>query len=126
MPGDTGHDFTMPQLGAAGEILSKLMSTKITRLDNEHVEMHGTQIDMNHPDGKSDFHVVLPDSIFNLKTNVISSDHAVTVRTDDFELTGERMEFNTVDRTGELQGHVHMVIHNFKQVAGVIPTTPAP
>ena len=102
------------------------MSTKITRLDNERVEMHGTEIDMNHPDGKEDFHVELPDSIFNLKTNIITSDHAVTVRTADFELTGERMQFNTVDRTGELQGHVHMVIHNFKQVAGVIPSTPAP
>ncbi len=83
-------------------------------------------IHLNHPDGSEDFHVQLPDSIFNLKTNIITSDHPVTVRTADFELTGERMEFNTVDRTGELKGIVHMVIHNFKQVAGVVPTTPAP
>lgn len=125
-PGESANGFKLPQLGMAGELLSQMMAAKITRLDNEHVEMHETNIDLYHPDGKEDFHVVLPDSIFNLKTNVITSDHSVTVRTQDFELTGERMEFNTVDRTGELQGHVHMVIHNFKQVAGVIPTTPAP
>ncbi len=125
-PGESANGAKIPQLGMAGELLSQMMAAKITRLDNERVEMHETKIDLYHPDGKEDFHVVLPDSIFNLKTNVISSDHPVIIRTQDFELTGERMEFNTVDRTGELQGHVHMVIHNFKQVAGVIPTTPAP
>ena len=122
---DTAHNFKLPQIGATGELLSKLMATKITRLDDEHVEMHEANIDLNHPDGKSDFHVILPDSIFNLKTHIISSEHPVTVQTEDFELTGESMEFNTVDRTGELKGHVHMVIHNFKQVAGVIPAAPA-
>lgn len=123
--GESANGFKLPQLGMAGELLSQLMSAKVTRLDNEHVEMHETKIDLYHPDGKEDFHVVLPDSIFNLKTQIITSDHPVTVRTADFELTGERMQFNTVDRTGELQGHVHMVIHNFKQVAAIAPAIPA-
>ncbi len=124
--GETAHGFNLPQLGATGQLLSQLIAVKVTHLDNEHVEMHDALIHLNHPDGSEDFHVQLPDSIFNLKTNIITSDHPVTVRTADFELTGERMEFNTVDRTGELKGIVHMVIHNFKQVAGVVPTTPAP
>ena len=124
--GKFGHDVKIPQADITGQILQMLQSAKITRLDNERVEMHETNIDLFHPDGKEDFHVVLPDSILNLKTQIISSDHPVTVRTDDFELTGERMQFNTVDRTGELQGHVHMVIRNLKQVAGMTPTTPAP
>ncbi len=123
--GTSGHGIKIPQMDVAGQLLQMVRSTKITRLDNEHVEMHETNIDLFHPDGKEDFHVVLPDSILNLKTQIITSDHPVTVRTEDFELTGERMQFNTVDRTGELQGHVHMVIRNFKQVAGVIPTAPA-
>ena len=124
--GKFGHDIKIPQADITGQILQVLKSGKITRLDNERVEMHETNIDLFHPDGKEDFHVVLPDSILNLKTQIISSDHPVTVRTDDFELTGERMQFNTVDRTGELQGHVHMVIRNLKQVAGMTPATPAP
>ena len=122
--GNSGHGIKIPQVDVAGQLLQMLQSAKITRLDNEHVEMHQTNIDLFHPDGKEDFHVVLPDSILDLKTQIITSDHPVTVRTDDFELTGERMQFNTVDRTGELQGHVHMVIRNFKQVAGVIPAAP--
>ena len=66
--GEAANTFKLPQLGTAGELLSQLMSAKVTRIDNEHVEMHETKIDLYHPDGKEDFHVVLPDSIFNLKT----------------------------------------------------------
>ena len=124
--GERGKNIKIPQLGQAGELLQQLMATNITRIDNEHVEMHEANIDLFHPDGKEDFHVLLPDSVLDLKTQIITSDHPVTVRTEDFELTGERMAFNTVDRTGELQGHVHMVIRNFKQVAGVVPATSAP
>jgi hypothetical protein len=36
------------------------------------------------------------------------------------------MEFNTVDRTGKLLGHVSMHIHNLKQVAAVPDATPTP
>ena len=124
--GEKANTFKLPQIGQAGELLSQILAAKVTRVDDEHVEMHEAKIDLNHPDGKQDFHVILPDSIFNLKTHIITSDHPVTIKTDDFELTGERMQFDTVERTGELQGAVHMVIHNFKQVAGVVPTTPAP
>ena len=123
---EKANGFKIPQYDRTGILLSLLDSLTITRKDNEHVEMQGTHIALNHPDGKEDFHVELPDAILDLKTNIITSDHPVTVRTADFELTGERMQFNTVERTGELQGHVHMVIHNFKQVAGVVPSTPAP
>ncbi len=124
--GESGKSITIPQIDQAGNLLQKLMALKMTHIDNEHVEMHEATIDLFHPDGKEDFHVLLPDSILDLKTQIITSDHPVTVRTEEFELTGERMAFNTVDRTGELLGNVHMVIRNLKQVAGVAPAPPAP
>ena len=120
------HGIRIPKIGVNGELLQQLASLSMERIDDEHVVMHEAKIDLFHPDGKEDFHVLLPESTLNLKTNIISSDHPVTVKTDDFELTGERMEFNTVNQTGELQGHVHMVIRNFKQLANVAPQPPAP
>ena len=75
-------------------------------------------MDFNKPDGKEDFHVVMPASVLNLKTHIIASEDPVTVRTQDFELTGEKMEFNTVERSGQLMGNVRMVVHNLKQLAG--------
>lgn len=108
----------IPQTGLAGELVSQLMAAKIKRIDADHVEMESMNIDLYQADGKSDFHIVVPTSVFNLKTRIIHSDNPVTVRTQDFELTGERMEFDTVERTGKLMGKVQMKIHNLKQVAG--------
>lgn len=108
----------IPQTGLAGELVSQLMAAKIKRIDADHVEMESMNIDLYQPDGKSDFHIVVPTSVFNLKTRIIRSDNPVTIRTQDFELTGERMEFDTVERTGKLMGKVQMRIHNLKQVAG--------
>jgi lipopolysaccharide export system protein LptC len=67
----------------------------------------------------------MPASVFNLKTHIITSEDPVVVRTQDFELTGEKMEFNTVDRTGRLLGKVRMVVHNLKQVTAQPEPSPA-
>jgi hypothetical protein len=124
--GEKASNAKIPELGLMGNLLSQMNAAQMTRLDNEHVQMHELKIDLYHPDGKEDFHITLPNSIFNLKTHIIASDEPVTVKTDDFELTGERMEFDTVERTGKLLGHVSMHVHNLKQVAAVPVATPAP
>ncbi len=61
---------------------------------------------------------MVPTSVFNLKTKIIHSDNPVSVHTQDFDLTGEKMEFDTAERTGKLMGKVRMRVHNLKQVAG--------
>ena len=116
--GESGKVLTIPETSVTGQLLSQIMALKATRISNELVQMHEMKMDLYHPDGKEDFHIILPTSVFNLETHIITSDAPVTVQTQDFELTGDRMEFNTVDRTGQLMGNVHMVIHNLKQVAG--------
>ena len=122
-----GNDAThivIPENSSTGTLLMNLMALKASRVTNELVQMNETNIDVNHADGSEDFHIALPACVFNLKTHIINSDNPVTVRTPDFELTGEKMEFDTVDRTGKLLGHVHMHIHNLKQIAGP-PQTPS-
>ncbi len=123
---EDANNARIPELNQLGNILSVINSAKMTRIDNEHVLMHEVRYDLNKPDGKQDFHITIPTSVFDLKTHVITSNDPVTVKADDFELTGERMEFNTVDRTGKLLGHVTMHIHNLKQVAAVPDATPSP
>ena len=117
-PGRSAANVRIPDLDVTGKLLSLLMAEKATRLDEDRVKFEGMNLDFNKTDGKEDFRVVMPASILNLKTHIISSDDPVTVRTQDFELTGERMEFNTVEREGRLSGNVRMVIHNLKQIAG--------
>ncbi len=116
--GESALGLTIPETDLTGQLVSQLMAAKATRVDDEHVQMTEMKIDLNHPDGKEDFHILLPTSVFNLKTRIITSKDMVTVRTQDFELTGEGMEFNTIDRTGKMLGNVRMLVHNLKQVAG--------
>ena len=123
---DSANKLKIPETSITGQLLSQLMAAKATRLDNEHVQMNEMNLDLYHPDGKEDFHITMPTSVFNLNTRIITSDDPVTVRTQDFDLTGEKMEFNTVDRTGKLIGKVRMLIHNLKQVAGQADPTPKP
>lgn len=108
----------IPQTNLEGELLSQLAAVKIKRIDEDHVEMESMNIDLFQADGKSDFHIVVPTSVFNLKTKIIHSENPVSVHTQDFDLTGEKMEFDTVERTGKLMGKVQMRVHNLKQVAG--------
>ncbi len=116
--GDSGKVLTIPEYSGTAQLLSQIMAMKATRISNELVQMQEMKMDLYHPDGKEDFHIILPTSVFNLETHIIHSEEPVTVQTQDFELTGDKMEFNTVDRTGQLLGHVHMVVHNLKQVVG--------
>ncbi len=116
--GDSGKVLTIPEYSGTAQLLSQIMAMKATRISNELVQMKEMKMDLYHPDGKEDFHIILPTSVFNLETHIITSEEPVTVQTQDFELTGEKMEFNTVDRTGRLLGNVHMVIHNLKQAVG--------
>ena len=118
IPGKPAENIRIPDLDVTGKVLSLLMAAKATRLDDDHLKMEGMHMDFNKPDGKEDFHVDMPASVFNLKTHIISSDDPVTIKTQDFELTGEKMEFNTVEREGRLVGSVRMVIHNLKQLSG--------
>lgn len=114
--GKPGVNVKIPDMDTAGKLLSLLMAQKATRLDDDRVQMEEMHMDFNKPDGKQDFHIVMPTSILNLKTHIITSDNPVEIRTQDFELTGEKMEFNTVEREGKLVGSVRMVIHNLKQL----------
>jgi hypothetical protein len=123
---ESTNKLKIPEMGLMGQLLSQMAAERATRLDEDHLQMHELKIDLYKPDGKEDFHILLPSSVFNLKTRIITSDQPVTVKTDDFELTGERMEFNTLDHTGKLLGHVSMHIHNLKQVATVPDATATP
>ena len=116
--GKNGLNVKIPDTDAAGKLLSLLMAQKATRLDDDRVKMESMHMDFNQADGKGSFHIVMPACILNLKTHLVTSDDPVTISTQDFELTGEKMEFNTLEREGRLVGSVRMVIHNLKELAG--------
>lgn len=115
--GFPSHDIKIPSYDNLGKVLSTVAAAKATRIDNEHVQMEGMVFDLNQTGDKDSYHVEMPTCVLNLKTNVVTSEQPVVIRTKDFELTGEKVQFDTVERSGELRGRVHMRIFNLKQVA---------
>ena len=116
--GDPASGVRIPQYGDMGQLLSLLNSVSLKRLDETRLELQGTDLDLNKPDGKTDFHIRLPKAIFDTRTRLLTSLEPVVVSTADFELQGERMEFDTGARSGRLTGWVYMKIHNSKGVLG--------
>lgn len=115
--GEPATDIKVPEYSLEGQLLKQLMAAKATNIDDEHIQMEKMRIDLNKPDGSEDFHIEMPTSTLNLKTNVITTEQAVSIQTKDFDLYGEKMKFDTVERSGELVGRVHMVVRNAKPIS---------
>lgn len=115
--GETTREIKIPERGPTGQAISQLMAVSAKRLDEDRVMMEKLVIDLYKPDGRSDYRIVLPTSVFNLKTRIISSDEPASITTPDFELSGEKMQFDTAARTGKFSGWVYMKIHNAKDLA---------
>ena len=73
VPGRSAMNVRIPDLDLTGKLLSLLMAEKATRLDDDRIKFEGMNMDFNKPDGKEDFHVVMPASVLNLKTHIIAS-----------------------------------------------------
>jgi hypothetical protein len=100
------------------------------RLDADHIDMSDMQVETFDEQGQHEMYIDLPTSILDLNTSVISTQKHVTIRREDFILTGETMEFNTKTKQGSLGGSVRMLIYNLDnpplKPASETPTPPQP
>ncbi len=76
--------------------------------------MTDLQIETFNEQGEHEMQIDMPTSVLNTDTSVITTNHHVTIRRADFELTGEAMIFNTRTKQGGLGGNVHMLIYNLE------------
>ena len=79
------------------------------KLDDQHIEMTNMKIDAFDEDGKKIF-IELPRSIFNLDSRILVGETHALIRRDDFEITGDSLEFNMKTRQGTVRGHIKMTI----------------
>jgi len=112
-----------------GKLQMYFVIRKAFRVDLNHLNL--TRAFMQTYDDKEspDVTVYMTQCVFDLNTRVVTSDVPVTVRRSDFEITGDKMVFNTQTHIGRLTGHVHMIIYNRQSAPGSSPTpspSPAP
>jgi len=82
------------------------------RVDAQQLRLTQLKIETYDDDGKSEMSIDMPNSLFNLKTYILSSADPVTIRRTDMELTGSNMTFDTQTRQGKFTGPVRMLIYN--------------
>jgi hypothetical protein len=82
------------------------------RTDLDHVKMTNAKIQTFDDDGKPDMTVLLPVSMLDLNTRILTSEQPFLVRRSDFSLVGERLQLDTSTRHGIVKGKVKMIIFN--------------
>ena len=101
----------IPHRDEAGKLVMTIEAEAAKKLDDQHVEMENMKIESFDAEGKT-INVEVPHSIFNLETRILSGDSQTWIRRDDFEITGDSVEFNTKTRHATLRGKIRMIIQS--------------
>jgi hypothetical protein len=114
VPITAGHDakgLVLPDFDLEGRMRGKLEAGVTRRLDDQNVEFLGVKFTTFVAETeKPDLQISMDKSVFNLKTQVLSSNVRSTVKRADFEVTGDSMKFEMLTRFGTLEGNVKMVV----------------
>jgi len=101
----------IPHRNDEGKLIMTIEAETAKKLDDKHVEMENMKIDSYDDDGKT-VKIEIPHSIFDLDTRILSGDSQTRIHRDDFEITGDSVEFNTKTRHATLRGKIHMIIQS--------------
>ncbi|MFZ4775903.1 MAG: hypothetical protein ACOYM3_11085 [Terrimicrobiaceae bacterium] len=101
----------IPHRNEEGKLLMTIEAEVAKKLDAEHLEMENMKIEAFDEDGKT-INIELPHSIFNLETRILNGDTHALIRREDFEITGDSVEFNTKTRFATLRGKIRMIIQS--------------
>lgn len=99
----------IPHRNEDGELLMVFEAEVAQRIDENRIEMENLRIDAFDDDGEKVF-IELPHSIFNVETRILQGDKNALIKREDFEITGDSVEFNTRTRNGIVRGNVKMTI----------------
>lgn len=101
----------IPHRDEKGKLVMTIEADVATKLDDQHVDMQSMKIESFDDDGKK-INIELPHSIFNLETKILAGDSGAHITREDFEITGDSVEFNTKTRYATLRGKIRMVIQS--------------
>jgi hypothetical protein len=110
--GHGGKGLRIPYLDGNAQKSMQFVVGTAERTKEDVVKMSDLKIEMLAQDDSPEMTIDLPNSTMNLVTRVITGEKEVKIRRDDFELSGDRLVFDTVAKQGKLQGRVRMLIYN--------------
>lgn len=84
----------------------------MTRLDDNQMDMEKTDIRIYGETREADLRVQLPTAIYDMNTQIMTSDTRSRISREDFQLEGDTLVFDTRSRQGKMTGHIHMIIYD--------------
>lgn len=124
VPVPPGHDakgLVIPIRNSEGMVQMRFTMEIGARTDLKHMDMTTLLIETFDEEGKAEMSIDLPRSLLDLETQIITTQAGVVIKRSDFELTGQKMEFNTETRAGHLEGKVRMLIYNLENETNAEP-----
>lgn len=108
--GQEAKGLVLPEFNIAGHMVGRVEAATAKRTDEAHILFTGIKLLTYTEANQPDLQIDMSDSILDLKTRVVSSPHRTTVQRADFNIAGDRFEFDTTTRIGALHGNVKMVL----------------
>jgi len=122
IPITEGHDargLVLPDFDKEGRLRGKLQAGVTRRLDEQNIEFQGVKFTTFIPETeKPNLQINLDKAVFNLKTQVLTSNVRSTVKREDFEVSGDTMRFEMVTRISTLEGNVKTIVRGKARTPG--------
>jgi len=115
--GQKANGVRIPYWDEDGNLKMRFNIDEMLRKDIDHLQMTNAKIETFDDDGRPDMTVLLPVSVLDLNTRVLTSAHPFLLRRTDFDLVGDTLELDTVTHQGKVTGKVKMIIFNFGESA---------
>jgi hypothetical protein len=103
------NGIKVPHYDESGR-LDLLIEADVAQKSNETtVHLENLRLEALDEDGRKIF-LELPAAILDLDTRILTGDKDVTIRREDFTITGDSIEFDTKNRHGIMRGNIRMVV----------------
>ena len=109
--GEPVTGIKIPQYDESGKVSMTLLAGKARKLDDSKVEFDNLKISFTDKEGK-EILVEIPHALLDTQTKLLTADSKTVITRDDFDLEGEKAEFDTVTRTGKFKGRVRASFRN--------------
>lgn len=115
--GETISGIKIPQYDESGNLSMSLLAGKARKIDDNHVEFDNLKVSFTDKEGK-EILVEIPHAVLDTETKKLTADSKTVITRDDFDIIGEKAEFDTVSRAGTFKGAVRASFRKPPQPAG--------
>lgn len=103
--GETISGIKIPQYDESGNVSMSLLAVKARKLNDTQVEFENLKVSFTDKEGK-EILVEIPHAVLDTESKRLTADSKTMITRDDFDIVGEKAEFDTVSRAGTFKGAV--------------------